>query len=85
MSSPESSKPRGSLLAMVLVLLFVLVCTAALVFLTFGYFLLVLVIGAGVFGLAGFHYVVWGWWLTQVIRREEEEEERREREERGES
>ena len=77
MPNPESSNSRGSLLALVLVLLLAACVTAALVFLTFGYFMLVLLIGAGVFGLAGFHYLVWGWWLTKAIQEEERQQQER--------
>ncbi|MGH7194542.1 MAG: hypothetical protein ACREJM_13575 [Candidatus Saccharimonadales bacterium] len=34
-------------------------------------------IAAGViFGVAAMHYVVWGWWLSGVIRRQVDEEQR---------
>ncbi len=46
-----------------------------LTFLTIGYFALIVAVGAGVFGLAALHYVVWGRWLTETLRRQAEEEE----------
>lgn len=72
MPDPEASKPRGSWMAIILVLLVAICAVVGLMFLTLGYFVLVLIIGAGVFGFAAFHYLVWGWWLTKVIREEEE-------------
>jgi hypothetical protein len=47
----------------------------ALVMLTGGYLGLVIVVGGGVFALAAFHYLVWGWWLSDKLYREEAEAE----------
>jgi hypothetical protein len=51
-----------------------LICVA-LFFLTSGFFGLVLVMGGGIFAFAALHYVVWGWWLGNVIRADVAEEE----------
>ena len=32
-----------------------------------------IVVGGGVFALAAFHYLVWGWWLSEKLYREEAE------------
>jgi hypothetical protein len=51
-------------------------------FLTLGVFANV-AIGIGVIlAFAGFHYLVWGWWLGGMIRREVEAEEKLQAEER---
>ena len=39
----------------------------ALVMLTGGYLGLVILVGGGVFAMAGFHYLVWGWWLSKRL------------------
>ena len=33
-------------------------------------------IPAGIFGLAFLHYIVWGWWLSKLIKQDVEQEER---------
>jgi len=45
-------------------------------FASMNYLLPVMVVGAGIFLVAGFHYVVWGWWLTYLLRDEIAEAER---------
>ena len=67
--------PRGSWLSLLLVAIGALVGLAVLIVLTLGQMIFVLVIVAGIFGLAAFHYVVWGWWLSRMIRDEEQADE----------
>ncbi len=81
MERPSDEKPRGSWLAIALVAIVGMMCAGALIFLTLGWFGLVLIIGGGIFGLAALHYCVWGWWLTKVLREEEEAEGRRRQQE----
>ena len=50
----------------------------ALVMLTGGYLGLVILVGGGVFAMAAFHYLVWGWWLSESLRREQAEADERE-------
>jgi len=72
-SAPE--KPRPSLLPLLLAgVLFVMVFVA-LFFLTLGWAGPVLVIGMLIFGMGAFHYVVWGWWLSGLIREQEADAE----------
>ena len=73
MAAPNPQRPRGSWLSILLVLCAAVLITAGLVFLTLTWFALVVVIAAGIFALAAFHYVVWGWWLSKIVRHEEEE------------
>jgi hypothetical protein len=76
--TPDGSQPaRGSswLPIMLASLLAAVVCIV-LFFLTLGGFGMVLAIGGGVFAFIGLHYVVWGWWLSRMIREEVEQEER---------
>lgn len=71
----ENAKPSGwlSLLLAAGVGLMILL---ALVMLTGGYLALVIFVGGGVFAMAAFHYLVWGWWLSDKLYREEAEAER---------
>ena len=72
---PEE-EPRGrSWLGIFLASFFGLIIFSALVFLTQGMLAFVLVIAASVFGLTALHYLVWGWWLEQLIRQSEETDE----------
>jgi|GEM_PF-1538284 len=54
--------------------LFILVGFGALLLVLFASIGWVIAIG-GIFALAAFHYVVWGWWLGGMIRREAEKSE----------
>ena len=75
MNEPESKPQQGSYLSIVLAGLLALGIFVILFFLTLGAAAPMVAIAAGVFGLAFFHYVVWGWWLSKLIRDEAEEEE----------
>ena len=33
------------------------------------------VLAAAIFGVAALHYVIWGWWLSGIIRQQVEDEE----------
>jgi hypothetical protein len=46
-------------------------------FLTLGVFANVAIGIGAILAFAGFHYLVWGWWLGGIIRREVEAEEQR--------
>ena len=48
---------------------------AGLFMLTSGAVLPAAVAAAIIFGVAAFHYVVWGWWLSGIIRQQVEDEE----------
>lgn len=71
----QPQKARGSFLAVFLAIALVLAACICLYFLTAGVFGPVLLIGGGVFALAAFHYVVWGWWLGRIIREEAQADE----------
>lgn len=80
--SPEPAEPAESagnfssgLLAVFLATSVGLGTVVVLSILTEGHFLPVLLIGAGIFFMVGFHYLVWGWWLTSTITAEELAEE----------
>ncbi len=49
----------------------------ALVMLSGGFLALVIFVGGGVFAMAAFHYLVWGWWLSDKLYREQAEAEQR--------
>ena len=72
--SPEP-KPKGSWVTLMIAAAAGMMILVALVMLTGGYLGLVILVGGGVFAMAAFHYLVWGWWLSDVIRRQEAEAE----------
>ncbi|HWB00023.1 MAG TPA: hypothetical protein VG713_16095 [Pirellulales bacterium] len=76
---PPATPPKRSWWPIVLTVLVGIAIAAALVFLTLGVFAVVLAIAGGVFALAALHYLVWGQWLSRMIRDEVEAEEQRER------
>ena len=79
MDHPElpAAKPPQSWLSLLLAAGVGMMILVALVMLTGGYLGLVIVVGGGVFALAAFHYLVWGWWLSDKLYREEAEAESR--------
>ncbi|HTU24934.1 MAG TPA: hypothetical protein VMF30_06030 [Pirellulales bacterium] len=74
---PEPKPPQGSWLSLLLAAGVGMMILVALVMLTGGYLALVVVVGGGVFAMAAFHYLVWGWWLSEKLYREEAEAEAR--------
>lgn len=69
---PGDSSPQRSSVATIVVMaslgLFVLVVLVVLtIVFSGGIFVLV-----GIFLFAAFHYFVWGWWLSKLIRQEDE-------------
>ena len=80
MKTPRSSPPdppapnRRSLVPILLAILFFSIVSLVLIFLTLGSFGLILLAAGGLFLVAGLHYLVWGWWLGNVIREEESDE-----------
>ncbi len=70
--APSSASATSSWFTIALALvagLFILVGFGAFLFVTFGVTFPIFAVG-GIFALAGFHYVIWGWWLGGMIRRE---------------
>jgi hypothetical protein len=61
-------KPKGSWLAIVLVLLAVVASTVILTFLTLGFFGPFVVLALAIFGVIGLQYLVWGWWFERIYR-----------------
>lgn len=64
--------PRGSWLSIFLAVTLGSAALVILSFLTFNLLLPVVVIGGLIFVVAGCHYFVWGWWLSDLIRRAHE-------------
>lgn len=79
MQRPEAEPTRGSYLSIALAALLALAVFAGLFFLTLGAVGPLVVIGGGVFAMAAFHYLVWGWWLSRYIHEEVAAEEESER------
>jgi hypothetical protein len=75
MDQPEA-KPRGSFLSIALAGMVAVALFVGLFFLTLGLVGPILVLGVVVFAMAAFHYFVWGWWLSNLIRHDVEEEDR---------
>jgi hypothetical protein len=79
----EPKKPSGSLLGIFLAGVGALVLACILGFLMIpvaGVALAAVVLVFVLVGLAAFHYIIWGWWLSGVIREDVEAEERAEAE-----
>src|SRR6266404_5554499 len=77
---PPVRRRGGPPWTVLLALLSGLMCFAVLVLLSQGMLLPLAAVGGAVFAQIGFHYLLWGWWLSGAIRREvelDEEEERR--------
>jgi hypothetical protein len=80
MSRPEKSpaeeapKPKGCL-GVVMALGVAALVFVGLFMLTGGAVAPAAVAAAVIFGVAAFHYVVWGWWLSGIIRQQVEDEE----------
>lgn len=72
--TPEPPKSRGCFSVLLALIVAVLVF-AGLFILTSGAVAPAAVAAGVIFGVAAFHYVVWGWWLSGLIRRQVEEEE----------
>lgn len=70
----EAARRRGCL-AMLLAGFLVLMALAVLAFLSQGYLIPVVLIATALFLYIFFHYVVWGWWLGNIIREEARQEE----------
>jgi len=70
---PEPEKAKISWVAMLLAFLLFAVVVVAIDFLALGAFLPVVILGGVLFAIAGFHYLVWGWWLGNILRNAEEE------------
>lgn len=73
-ATPEPPKSRGCFSVLLALIVAVLVF-AVLFILTSGAVAPAAVAAGAIFGIAAFHYVVWGWWLSGLIRRQVEEEE----------
>jgi type VI protein secretion system component VasK len=76
MPPPDETARRGSWLSILLALAISVLVFAALFMLTGGTIALPAAAAFVIFGMAAFHYLVWGWWLSKLIHREVEEEER---------
>ncbi len=76
---PQESPQRASnsLLTVIMLLVIGTVCAGTLLMLPTGFIGPVVVFGGVMFfGMIGFHYVVWGRWMTRVLREEARKEER---------
>lgn len=76
---PDPPQNSYSLTSLAIILaattsLVALICIS-LSFVTLNYFLPVLIVAGGVFLFVGFHYVLWGWWLSSVLPPLPEEDE----------
>ena len=81
MQSPQQLPPnpphrtRRSLIPLLLAVILFSLVSAVLVFLTLGAFGSMLLIVAVIFLVAGLHYLIWGWWLGNILRQEELDEQ----------
>ena len=80
-SLPPEPAPRASnsLLTVIMVLVIGTVCAGTLLMLPTGAIGSAVVFGGLMFfGMIGFHYVVWGRWMTRVLREEARQKELKE-------
>lgn len=71
----NAPKSRGCL-SIVLALFLAIFLFAALYMVTSGAVRVAAIVAGVIFLFAAFHYFVWGWWLSSLIRQQVEEEER---------
>lgn len=74
-TSGSAPKNRGCL-SIVLALFLAVLLFAALYMVTSGAVRVAAIVAGVIFLFAAFHYFVWGWWLSGLIRQQVEEEER---------
>ena len=73
---PPPQRASNSLLTVIMLLVIGTICAGTLLMLPTGFIGPVVVFGSLLFfGMIGFHYVVWGRWMTQVLREEALREE----------
>lgn len=77
-SEPTSRGPRGCF-SVVLASGLALFVFAVLFMLSGGAVAPAVVAAGAIFGVAALHYVIWGWWLSGIIRQQVEDEEQRSR------
>jgi hypothetical protein len=77
--NPPHRGDRGTSLGMMLTAVSLGFFLLVLIFISGGFFFYVLLITLGLFGVALFHYVVWGRAMTQEVAGEREEEQLRQR------
>ena len=81
MSKPSLHKPppqeqRGSWFSILLAIFFLVLAVVVLFGLPLGVFVPVMLVGGLIFlAVIGFHYFVWGRWLTNVLQQEGDEDE----------
>ena len=74
---PGNNPPKtGGCLSIVLALLLAVFVFAGLYLVTSGAVRVAAIVAGVIFGFAAFHYFVWGWWLSGLIRKQVEDEER---------
>ena len=61
-------KPRGTWLALFLVISGGFAGAVVLTFLTLGFFGPFLLLALAIFGIIGLQYLIWGWWFERVYR-----------------
>lgn len=76
MPAPEQLPARGSWLSVLMALAAAAIIFVGLFMLTGGAIAAPLVAGFAIFAVVTFHYLVWGWWLSKLIRHEAEADER---------
>ena len=68
---PSTQRASNSLLTVIMLLVIGTICAGTLLMLPTGAIGPTIVFGSLMFfGMIGFHYVVWGRWMTQVLREE---------------
>ena len=75
-ASREGPPNSKGCLSILLALLLAALMFAGLYLLTSGSIIVAALTAGVIFGMAALQYILWGWWLSGIIRRQVEEEER---------
>lgn len=71
---PAPTKPKASFVSIILAFFVALMCFIVAAFFSQGFAALFFMVILVVFGLIGFHYIVWGWWLGESIKHDAQED-----------
>lgn len=72
---PRPEKPPTSIVPLLLAGLLAAIVFVALFFLTLGVIGPVVVVGMAIFGFGLLQYVMWGWWVSGILRDEQADDE----------
>lgn len=75
MPPPRPEKPPASIIPLLLAGLLAVMVFVALFFLTLGLIGPVVVVGMAIFGFGVLQYLLWGWWVSAILRDDQPDSE----------